>query len=616
MTALTVYGTTAASTTLTTANKLYSLAGTPASTFKASLINGATGYGQVYSQGNAGAWAAAGSDGAPDGNGFLWDVTTLEGQTIAAGAWSFTLRPSLTAGAATITADMIGRAYKRSSSGIYTQIARAVTTGVSISTSGANTTVTFTTTSGTDFAVGDKLYIDLWLNITANTNVPTVNVNLNHLSTDTGGLTGSVDSAYVTPGYALTVVASGPYPRYIGRPFAATIIPDSVSQPLPYIERALSAPIVYENRTFIPRALSGVYIPDTVMWVPRAMGATIQSFLLRSLTLAGVGTLAPTLSANTALSDTLAGIGTLTGTLSANTALAAECDGVGTLTGTLFAVSQPLPYIGRGLLSTIVYEDRTFIPRVLSGVYIPDTILPVPRALLSTIQATVPLSVTLAGVGTLTGTLSTTGGVSLSVTLAGVGTLTGTLSLTTALSTTLAGVGTLTGTMAASTALATSLAGVGTLSGTLSANLTLPTTSMTGVGTLTATLTAQTALTVPLAGIGTLAGVFSLRVALSLTFAGMGTLTGVISLPATSYLSAVWMTRDLLATWTSRDDKAGWTTRDEKAAWVARQQALGASWATSVIRPLGGTLKAKQQADSGGSKWTTRDGKTTWTTRK
>src|SRR5260221_12763227 len=49
-------------------------------------------------------------------------------------------------------------------------------------------------------------------------------------------------------------------------------------------------------------------------------------------------------------------------------------------------VSQPLPYIDRGLLSTIIYENRMFIPRALGGVYIPDTVLWVPRALGSTLS--------------------------------------------------------------------------------------------------------------------------------------------------------------------------------------------------------------------------------------
>src|SRR5260221_702393 len=132
------------------------------------------------------------------------------------------------------------------------------------------------------------------------------------------------------------VAAPSTYPRFIPRALGATIIPVIVSQPLPYIDRALGSTIIYEDRTFIPRALGGVYIPDTVMWVPRGLSSIVQSSLLRSLTLAGVGTLSPTLSANLALpATTLAGVGTLTGTLSLSTALVAECDGVGTLAGHL-----------------------------------------------------------------------------------------------------------------------------------------------------------------------------------------------------------------------------------------------------------------------------------------
>jgi Concanavalin A-like lectin/glucanases superfamily len=58
-------------------------------------------------------------------------------------------------------------------------------------------------------------------------------------------------------------------------------------------------------------------------------------------------------------------------------------------------------------------------------------------------------------------------GIALSSTLAGAGTLEGTLSLKTALTTTLAGAGTLTGTLSLATALTATFAGVGTLFGNL-----------------------------------------------------------------------------------------------------------------------------------------------------
>src|SRR6266705_2130091 len=601
------------------------------------------------------------------------------------------------------------------------------------------------------------------------------------------------------------VVVPGYPPRYIRRALGATIIPEPIKQPLPYIGRALSATIIYESRTFVPRALGGVYMPDTVMWVPRALSGTEQVALLRPVTLSGTGTLTGTLTLATSLSgsytsrvigdvpqayyrldetsgtnaadssgngnagvyagtytqnvagclltdpDTawliasttakvtvpsglnqngsnafsveawinptnalpalsafysiltgpwngstqgwvlyqfnnagvsqlsftvangttnvgtttnfsltagsvyhlvgtydgtnarlyingvlkttsgvltgpcvnsgsptigaatssdfqgvidevaiynsvlvqqqitthylagttylLSGIGTLTPTLSANLTLpSGTLAGAGTLAGSLFAVSQPLPYIGRALGSTIIYETRTFVPRALSGVYIPDTILPVPRALLSTIQATVGLGCTLAGIGTLSGTFTLA--TALTDTMAGVGTLSATLSTTggVSLTCTMAGVGTLSGTLSLATNLTDTLAGVGTLSGTLSANLTLASVTTPGVGTLAATMTAQVILSTSLAGAGTLSGVYSLRVALSLTFAGAGTLAGVISIPSLSFLTATWVTRDGLATWVTRDGKIAWVTRDEKAAWDTRDSL--ATWDT------------------------------------
>ena len=71
-------------------------------------------------------------------------------------------------------------------------------------------------------------------------------------------------------------------------------------------------------------------------------------------------------------------------------------------------------------------------------------------------------------------------------------------------------------------------------------------------------------------GVGTLAGTLSLKTALATTLAGTGTLTGTITLPNTSYLTAVWVTRDMKATWQTRDGKVTWLTRDEQAAWKTR----------------------------------------------
>src|SRR5258708_23127204 len=106
MTVLSVYGTTLAATTVTTANKLAnSTGGTLANT--TTKVAKLTGFIEMWSQGNATA-TTFGSIQAPTGQGWLWDVTTLEGQQIATGVWT----PSvwLATSASVITADVIMRA--------------------------------------------------------------------------------------------------------------------------------------------------------------------------------------------------------------------------------------------------------------------------------------------------------------------------------------------------------------------------------------------------------------------------------------------------------------------------------------------------------------------------
>src|SRR5881392_3294189 len=95
-TALTVYTANAASSTLSTSNQLYVVLGA-ANTgypFNTTHFGTATGYGEIWAQGNSGAWAAAGSLGAATGHGFLLENvrTNLEGQTIVAGNWTPTVR--------------------------------------------------------------------------------------------------------------------------------------------------------------------------------------------------------------------------------------------------------------------------------------------------------------------------------------------------------------------------------------------------------------------------------------------------------------------------------------------------------------------------------------------
>ena|SRR5579875_1254207 len=197
-TALTAYLTNAATTTLTTANQLATALNSGAATTKSTTVGTSTGYGEVYAQGNASAWAAAGSIGNPSGNGFLWDATTLEGQQIIAGTWTPTLRFQLSTGTS-ITADCYCRAYKRSSGGVYTLIGSMLFSGKSITTSGNNVSFSGSSLGAVSFATGDKLYIDVWLDITANSSGSgSATVKMNEAS---AANTGIATAQITTPGY-------------------------------------------------------------------------------------------------------------------------------------------------------------------------------------------------------------------------------------------------------------------------------------------------------------------------------------------------------------------------------------------------------------------------------
>jgi mannan endo-1,4-beta-mannosidase len=207
-TALSVFFASAASSTLVTADQLYSISGTPATTRSYTRISTSTGFGEIVPAGTTGTWAAGGSIGSPSGNGFLFDVTTLESNSIPAGNWSAQIRLNCAQNgdtapnAGNITADIYARAYKRSSGGTYTPI-------VSMKLASASITLNFTTfsipsTSGAamSFSTGDKLYCDVWLNVLTNANASTVqDIRFNKLSTDTTGKTGDPAATILTPGY-------------------------------------------------------------------------------------------------------------------------------------------------------------------------------------------------------------------------------------------------------------------------------------------------------------------------------------------------------------------------------------------------------------------------------
>src|SRR6266567_8291870 len=182
-TPLTVYGTHTAAATIATANTLMTSTGAGADLTKTTLIGTASGYGTFRSQGNAGAWPAAGSLPAFNGFGWLWDVTTLEGNTLVGGNFTPSFRLFDTTGLTTI--DLYFRVAKVNA-GVYTQIGSTfVKSGVVITAVSTIITMTAVSLPTTGFSTGDKLYIQLDANITTpnGNGVTTVTVVMSNSST-------------------------------------------------------------------------------------------------------------------------------------------------------------------------------------------------------------------------------------------------------------------------------------------------------------------------------------------------------------------------------------------------------------------------------------------------
>lgn len=207
MTALTVYSLDIASvSTLTTAGTLASTTGgTGATKDTKAPVAPATGYSELFALGTTNAWSGAGSIGSPSGNGWIWDVTTLEAQTILAGNWTPTVRLQVAGGGTpSLTADIHVRAYKRSSGGTYTQIGSDMTkTAQTINSTATNYVFSATSETSMSFSTGDKLYLDIWLNVTANSGTTSANnVRVSQSSTAGAGVANNFST--VTPGYQST----------------------------------------------------------------------------------------------------------------------------------------------------------------------------------------------------------------------------------------------------------------------------------------------------------------------------------------------------------------------------------------------------------------------------
>lgn len=212
MTALTVYFSNTAATTVTTANQL--LTSAPASeaniTATGSLGKGSTGWIELPAQGGTATTLAASEPTSPSGNGWLLDATTLEAQEILQGNWTPSV--TLSCGGGTFTVEIHVRAWKRSSAGVYTQLMQSgfatdiVQTGVSITSTKTTTTLAATALDTMAFATGDKLYIDIVLNITTGNSNNTAANRVIHIYENGGSAEQSL-----TPGYIAVPSYSGPF---------------------------------------------------------------------------------------------------------------------------------------------------------------------------------------------------------------------------------------------------------------------------------------------------------------------------------------------------------------------------------------------------------------------
>jgi hypothetical protein len=194
-TALILYGSNVASSTLSSACVTPTTTGGSETTATTTAPLSGDGYLEIYSQGGAGVLNA--SLPTPSGKGWLFDSTVLEGQSISAGAWSATVAASDPVPGP--VAGIVVRAYKRTSAGVYSLICTLSIGATPFGTTRSTFTLSTTSASSVSFATGDKLYFDLNINATGWASDPVV---VYESSSATAGV--ASDMQVTTPGYAPT----------------------------------------------------------------------------------------------------------------------------------------------------------------------------------------------------------------------------------------------------------------------------------------------------------------------------------------------------------------------------------------------------------------------------
>jgi hypothetical protein len=223
---LSLYGLQAAGSVLTTAAKLGSDVGGISAT-KTTLVGTAQNYGELWSLGKTTAWNAVTSIPAPTGHGFLLDSTILEGNVFNAGNWTVAIKLALNATFTTFTGTLVGRLYKRSSGGVYTQIGSNMSVAANLTATATVYTLTGTGFPSMSFALGDRFYMDLWMTVTTTGGATTRTIALYGSSHATLGIANQMQ--VTTPGYIIghTLKASGRF--VLSGPLPLTIYGSSVA---------------------------------------------------------------------------------------------------------------------------------------------------------------------------------------------------------------------------------------------------------------------------------------------------------------------------------------------------------------------------------------------------
>lgn len=206
ITPLTLYVNNANTTTLPNAYLFATQSDDANTSAHSSKVGTGLGYGEIH--GNNGAnWPSASGLGPPSGFGILYDTTQLESQQFVAGKWQQTVQ--LATNTNSLIANVIARwSTYNSNSQTYKTIGTTTVSAQAMSTTVATYTMPAVSLNAVPFGPGDKLYMDLWLDITSNSTGWASGARVSWFGYSNVAGTGGNGNAISTPGYTPTALAA------------------------------------------------------------------------------------------------------------------------------------------------------------------------------------------------------------------------------------------------------------------------------------------------------------------------------------------------------------------------------------------------------------------------